>query len=229
MLSVNIMPYKLVIFDVDGTLYKFEDRITSFLDTPMYKKIKKNAASFLSSKKKIDLEEAKKIIEDIYLRYKTDISIGLEKEFGIPKKEYFNNVWNIDASKYIKYNPKLRETINSLDCKKAVLSNAPPVWINSILSQLKIQDLFDKKWTGDGKIRKPSREAYLTVCEYFESEPSECIMIDDDQGYLEAAKKLGMTTVFISPNSDTIIGKADYSIKEISEIKEINGIFITYD
>ena len=206
---------------MDGTLYKFEDSVTSFLDTQMYKKIKENAVSYLCSEKKINLEEAKKKIDDIYLRYKTDISIGLEKEFGIPKDEYFNNVWNLDASKYIKYNPKIRETLSSLNCKKVALTNAPSIWINGVLSQLRIQDLFDKKWTGDGNVRKPSKEAYLTVYKYFKLKPEECIMVDDDQGYLEAAKKLGITTVFISPNSNAIIGKADYSIKEIYQIKKI--------
>lgn len=209
--------YELIIFDMDGTLYGFEGsgKNDSFYATKFYDEVKERGIGFLSEKLHISKEEAGKVRNAVFQKYKGEVSIGLEKEYGIARAEYFGNAWGIDAGKYMERNPELKEMLSELKLKKAILTVAPDVWVRNVLAQLGIADLFDGVWAGDGDIRKPAKEAYLQVTRAMEVEPSKAIMVEDEPKFLKPAKELGMTTVLVGNVKEDYV---DYNVDSIYAI-----------
>lgn len=218
---------------MDGTLYKFKGsgNNNALFKTAFYEEVTQNVVQFLASQLSCSVESAQKIREDIFVKYNGDISIGLEKDFGIERNVFFENTWNIDASKYFSADLVLQNMLLGVDAKKAVLTNAPKVWAKNALARLGIIDQFEKIYSGEGEIRKPQKEAYLQVCDAFEVKPNEVMMVEDELQYLKPAKELGMTTVFVSLTNysnkffDGFSNESyvDYAITKIYDLEKIIG------
>jgi len=224
--------YTLIIFDMDGTLYQFKGsgNNNALFKTAFYEEVTQNAVQFLASQLSCSVESAQKIREDIFVKYNGDISVGLEKEFGLNRMLYFEQTWDIDALCYFKEDTILREMLLGFSCKKAVLTNAPRVWADNALNTLGITNQFERIYSGEGEIRKPQKEAYLLVCEAFGVKPNEVMMVEDELQYLKPAKALGMTTVFVSLTNN-VSNKCfddssnesyvDYAIASIYDLEKI--------
>lgn len=209
---------------MDGTLYKFDGSGSNnaIFNTMFYDEVTQNVVKFLSNKLFVSLQDAKKIREDIFERYKGDISIGLEKEFGLERELYFTNTWNIYAAKYCNEDVLLQKMLLNILTKKVVLTNAPQVWAKNALRMLGIADQFERIYSGEGDIRKPQKEAYLQICEAFGIKPDEVMIVEDEPQYLKPAKELGMTTVLIS-SSNLLSNESyvDYTLKNIYDLVKI--------
>jgi putative hydrolase of the HAD superfamily len=214
--------YELIIFDMDGTLYRFESSGTddAISMTKFYREIEENGIEFISKRLSVNKEKAEKIRQEIFRKYQGDISIGLEKKYGLGRNEYFSNVWSVDASKYIEPNKRLRDLLRSISSKKALLTTAPQAWAERALKQLTIDDLFDGLWFGDGDIRKPNRKAYLQVTNSLNTQPEKTVIVEDEPKYLKPAKGLGMTTILVGSEVRPWV---DYCIPNIYEVQKIIG------
>lgn len=212
--------YALIIFDMDGTLYSFENGAYDIYSTTFYKKIEQNGVDFISRKLNMNRADAQKIRKSIFDKYNGNISIGLKKEFNIEREEYFNSAWDIDAAKYLKPAVQLDDMLARIKIKKAVLSSAPEVWVQRAIKQLGIYEQLDGVWCDDG-IKKPDVNAYLRVTNAFNVLPQDTLIVEDEVRYLVPAKELGMTTVLIGSEKNRFI---DYNIKTIYEIQSIEEI-----
>ena len=92
---------KTIIFDMDGTLYKFKG--DSFRNSGLYGVVIENTVSYICNKLGKTKLEAQEVLDAILKKYGNSISIGLENEFKIDRYDYFNSVWNINAKKYVKF------------------------------------------------------------------------------------------------------------------------------
>ena len=210
--------FKLVIFDIDGTLYDLPEGASDFSKTKMYKEIKQKGIEFIALRLGKSHKEAIKIRQHIDKKYDGDISIGLEKEYGLHRSEYFNYAWTVDLKGYVRSDKKTADMINSIKCNKAILSAAPEVWINNVLQRLNLNGLFDYVVSGDGDIRKPNPESYKTVLSHFGVKPEETIMVDDTYSCLRAAKDLGIRTVLIKRNRTRFPNYVDFAIEDLKSI-----------
>ncbi len=182
---------RLLIFDMDGTLYKFNGN--GFYGSTFWDEIKQRCSDFLSRKLTISKPDAEVLRDNINSTFNGDISLGVEKQFGINRYEYFGNVWNIDAEKYLKKDNTLRCLLESLPQRKVVLTTAPRVWAAKVLKTLGIDDLFDDAFTGEGDIRKPNTAAFTQILEKYEPEPGRAMSIGDQvETDIKPAKQLGM-------------------------------------
>jgi len=211
---------KIIIFDMDGTLYEFKG--DSFRNSGLYDFIIENTLLYISNKLKKTKIEAQEILNFILKKYKDSISIGLEKEYNINRYDYFNFVWDIDAKKYVKFD----SIINSLLLKLqknfdlVLLSDAPMIWISRILDYLEIREIFKNNiFSGEGDARKEFDNAFEKICETMNIEASVCIVVgDQEETDIAPAKKLGMNTVFVHSDKRSFL--ADYNIKSIADIEE---------
>ncbi|HIH14818.1 MAG: hypothetical protein QT08_C0009G0065 [archaeon GW2011_AR17] len=212
--------YELIIFDMDGTLYKFDSsgRDDAIFESGFYKEIERRGIDFIMKKLSVSISEAQKIREDIFRNYNGDVSIGLEKEYSLARGGYFGFVWNVDPSKYINVDKGLRELMRSIPYRRALLTTAPEVWARNVLRQLNIEYQFDGLWFGDGDVRKPDRRAYLQVTDSLGVMPEKTVIVEDEPKYLKPAKELGMTTVLVGSETAPWI---DYYIPNIYEIQKI--------
>lgn len=215
---------KLIIFDLDGTLYKLNGG--SFKKSGIYKKVLEKTETYIVGKLNKTKKEAKLILKTILKEYGESISIGLEEKFKIDRYVYFNMTWNIPAKKYIKINSALRSQLigikNNFDL--ALISDAPRIWINNVLKELKIEDIFtDNIFSGEGDTRKEFGNAFSRIIETLNIKPEYCIAVGDQEGTdIIPAKKIGIKTILINRQAESDV--ADYTIKDISELKNILNI-----
>jgi FMN phosphatase YigB (HAD superfamily) len=213
---------KLIIFDLDGTLYKL--RGGSYKKSPLRREVLNNARNFLTLKLSINKTEAKRILASIQKKYGEQISIGLEKEFDIDRRDYFNTVWNIPARSIIIKERNLKKILLTLnkEYKLIVVSDAPLVWISNVLKELNIEGIFRNKiFSGEGNRRKGLNNSFSYIARKLKIKSQNCITVGDQESTdIIPAKKLGMKAIFIHSKQQSSF--ADLNIKSLQELlKEI--------
>lgn len=195
-----------IIFDMDGCLYPL-DRGSGkvFGESEFGKSIKAKEIFFVMDKLGIDEAESRLICEDLKNRHERHLSIGLEKEFGIPREEFFGFTWDLQAEDHVDKQPTLASAIGTIAVRKAVLSAAPQLWVERVLRHLDVRDQFGSAvFTGDADVRKPKLEAFTQVSDFLECDPKHMISIGDQEHTdIEPARELGMVTVRIGRGVET--------------------------
>ena len=210
-----------MLFDLDGTLYQFKEG--SFRASKIQQKVLTNAVLYISKKTNNSLNKSKEILETIIQKYGEHISIGLEKELKISRSGYFNTVWNIKATKYISYNPDLNALLTKIkkDFNLVLISDAPVIWINNVLDELKIKAFFeDNVFSGESDNRKDFGNAFDRIIELLGISGNDCIAIgDQEKTDILPAQQIGATTIFINQHKTS--NQADYNLKNILDLKNI--------
>lgn len=204
-----------IIFDMDGTLYSFDERNESqFTSSRFGREIKANCILFFKERFNLSLNDAESIYQDLNRRYNGEVSLAVEKECGIDRSEYFAFTWNLVAEEFITTNELLFPTLQELTILSGVLTAAPRVWAERALAFLQIRQLFgDALFTGDPDIRKPNPEAFLQLAQFWNLEPSQILSIgDQEQTDILPAKSLGMQTLRIATQAET---KSDFIAPDI--------------
>lgn len=212
---------KLIIFDLDGTFYEL--RGGSYKKSPLRRAVIANATKFVAKKLRTTKAGAERALAEVQKKYGEEISIGLEKEFGINRYEYFNTVWNIPANKVIKKtaSPRTGLLVLRKKYKLVLLSDAPAVWIKNVLRELKLTDIFrDAIFSGEGNRRKGFGNAFSYLARKLKTQSKNCIVVGDQEHTdILPAKALGMNTVFVHR---TLKSKAaDFCIKNINELARV--------
>ena len=211
-------PKQLIIFDMDGTLYEL--RGGSYRKSPLRRSVLNNAQKYIAIKLSQSTSSAQRILKNIQKRYGEQISIGLEKEFKIDRHDYFNTVWDIPARGIVKKARNSRKTLLALreKYKLALVSDAPRAWINNVLRELLIQDIFRNNiFSGEGTRRKGFGNAFSSIARSLKTRPYNCIAVGDQESTdIIPAKKLSMYTVFIHPKKRSRI--ADVTIRSLGQL-----------
>lgn len=208
----------LIIFDLDGTLYRFDNgNAKNFRSSKFYSAIKEKVYSFLSDRLKVSDKEAREVYEQIKEEFNGEVSLGLEKKYGIDRYEYFGNTWNLNPADFIEKN-NLEPLIDSLGCEIAILTSAPRVWASAALDYLGLSRYKGKIFSGEPDIRKPDPRAFQIICGSLGYETGKSISIGDQvHSDIVPAKSLGMKTILIGEKSE----EADYCIRSLDELSEI--------
>src|SRR5581483_11872860 len=112
--------------------------------SPLRRHVIRNAEKYIAKKFSIGIPEARRILDLIKKEYGSEISIGMEKEFGFSRYDYFKKVWDIPARSVIRKQQSPRKILLELKKKYRLIlvSDAPRVWIGNVLKELNIQDIF---------------------------------------------------------------------------------------
>ena len=99
--------------------------------------------------------------------------------------------------------PELLRSIKALGLKTAVASSSGIELIKLVLDRLGIAVYFDSITSGnDVKRGKPSPDIFLLAAERIGAEPSECLVVEDSENGVKAAKSAGMKALgYINPTS----------------------------
>src|SRR3989338_2837269 len=190
---------KLIIFDLDGTLYPLVGG--SYDSSPLKRRVLANAVKFISEKLSKSKVEAQAVLETVQKKYGEQISIGLEKDYGLSRYDYFNTVWNISTRGIVKKKLALRKVL--LELQKTytlvLVSDAPQVWIKNVLAALSVEDIFqDGIFSGEGGRRKGFGNAFSAIVRKYKIRPADCVAVgDQEETDILPAKQLGMRTVFV--------------------------------
>jgi len=206
---------KLIIFDLDGTLYDFGSE--NFGSSKLYKEVQKNIISFISKKLNVSLEEAQKIYCEIDRDFNNHTSFGMKIRYGVDRKEYFSETWNIDPSGMIEKKDML-PLMKSFNAEIRILTSAPSIWASKVLDHLNLSEYKSTMTTGDSELLKPDPLVFKKICDESQISPDLTISVGDQlHTDILPAKSLGIKTVLIRSNSE----HADYCITDLEQLKEI--------
>ena len=214
------MEINTIIFDMDGTLYKFNNG--SFIGSGVYREMIANTVNYISKQMNITVTESERKLKLIREKYLNEISTGLEKELSLERDAYFNFAWNIDPKKYVAYDTDVVNSIKILSekYKLVILTDAPKVWALNVLDYIGIRDYFTNVFTGGEDVRKSTGGAHQRLINLLRLDPRMCIFVGDEVGNdLEPAKDLGMETILISEEKP--ISSKHNQIKDFKDILQV--------
>lgn len=218
---------KTTILDMDGTLYGFPESKT-FTQIPFGKTIWSNMERFIATEFGLDEAAAKAKLEEFNALFEGEISLGLEREFGIDRMRFFGATWNLDVESFVEPNGDLPGVLNKINTEVNLLSAAPRVWVDKVLGFLSIREVFgDKIFTGEPDIRKPNPEVFRQIVTANGVDPRSAISIGDQEHTdILPAKSIGMLTMRIAP--DGTESSADFVASDIAsaiELLQKEGLF----
>ena len=101
----------------------------------------------------------------------------------------------------------------------AVVSSAPRENVETILRSLAIDDSFDVIIAEeDASPGKPDPQGYLLAAQRLGVKPSECVVVEDAPGGVEAAKLAGMLCLGLAAErAPETLSKADLVVRSLEE------------
>ncbi len=197
---------KAVIFDMDGVLvdsqpYHFKADIDTMAEYGVIKdqKFYESFAGTLTADRMRTLKEM----------------FGLDapvEEMTIKRENMILDIMGKEDIKPVLGIPEFLRSIKEKGLTTAVASSSDYKLINLILDRLKIAKYFDSVTSGsDVKRGKPSPDVFLLAAERIGIEPAECLVVEDSENGVKAAKAAGMKALgYINPTS----GKQDLSLAD---------------
>jgi len=205
------------IFDLDNTMYD--------INLGLFKKISNRITDFIMSKYSLDIDQAKKIQKEYYLKYGLTLR-GLIVEKKLEPEEFLDYVHDVEHPELEK-NDQLISKIRILEGKKIIFTNATSKHAKKILKILELEHDFDQ--IIDIKdleyIPKPDKRSYKKLLECLnlnKENLNKTIFFEDTVKNLIPAKELGITTVWMknSINEKDFMKNCnfiDYSFNNLNE------------
>ena len=205
------------IFDLDNTMYD--------INLGLFKKISNRITDFIMYKYSLDIDQAKKIQKEYYLKYGLTLR-GLIVEKKIDPEEFLDYVHDVEHPELEK-NDQLISKIRILEGKKIIFTNATSKHAKKILKILELEHDFDQ--IIDIKdleyIPKPDKRSYKKLLECLnlnKENLDKTIFFEDTVKNLIPAKELGITTVWMknSINEKDFMKNCnfiDYSFNNLNE------------
>ena len=206
---------KVVLFDVDETLYPASCGLREALDDQVEK--------YLTKRLGVSSYDAR-LARLNYEKYGTCLA-GLiaEKPKDFIVDDFVAEVYDaVDYSLYIKPDPTLRKTLEEVSAHRRVwaFSNSRREHVLAVLKALDVpRSLFDGvvEAQGLGYVAKPAREAFEKALRAAgDCEPREVLLIDDSDECVEAARAFGMRAVHVSNAGQELAGNGGVDYKSIT-------------
>ena len=184
---------KVILFDLDGTLYKSPE---------IRKKFAQAAYHALAKLKNVSVKEAKTMIEGTREKLKEKHGFPVPYtltliRYGMPVELWHKeNIEFFDPRDYLSQNGELKEMRSGLTkrCRLAILTNNNEVQAQRILEALNVRDLFDRVFTYNTfKTMKPNPDFFKKAAKEMGVKPKECLVVGDRYSVdLIPAQDLGM-------------------------------------
>ena len=191
------MDYKILLFDLDDTLYS--------ADSGLFQKIKDNIYLFMIQRLGIPAEETNALREKLFKEYGTTFK-GLTTMYDFTGQEYMDFVHNLPLRDYISENPALRSMLQRYAVKKYIFTNADANHARRVTNILGINDLFEETIVDVLDMFpycKPMPEAFdHVIAKTGNYKPEEIVFVDDSLPNIESAHKLGFNVVWLNRNKN---------------------------
>lgn len=207
-----VLGKKVVIWDLDDTLYNKTDELADLLDTTMAKALIEDLGVPL------DFETAKSKVTESFRIYRDGGEIFF-REYGVNPRDLFFAYHKIKPVEAIVPYDNLLEKIEKVPAEQYIFTASDRYASEKILKRLGIYEFFKDRYYSveDFGVYKKNEDSavYMKFCEKIGVNPKDCVFVDDSYSNLEFAKEAGMTTVRIYYKNNSAKDKTfiDYAYK----------------
>ena len=204
----------LWIFDLDNTLHNASPHI--------FPHINRSMTAYLQEHLQLDQAEANALRQHYWHRYGATLS-GLMRHHGTDPDHFLWHTHQFPALQSMVIRaPGLRHVLRGLPGKKVVFSNAPQHYAHAVLKLLRISDLFDEVVAVEQtRYRpKPDYAGFRHVMRRQGVRAGQCVMVEDSLENLQAAKRLGMRTVWVNAG----LKKSEFVDVKIRDVMQLSRV-----
>jgi len=199
------------IFDLDNTLHNATPHI--------FPHINRSMTDYLQQHLALDEHAANELRMHYWQRYGATLH-GMMRHHGTDPDHFLWHTHQFpELPQMVVHEPQLRQVLQRLPGKKLVFSNAPQHYAQAVLKLLRIDDLFDDLFAIEHTRYqpKPRIAGFMRLLRKHRLKPSRCIMVEDAAENLQAAKRLGMQTVWVNstPRAPAYV---DVKIRTVMEL-----------
>lgn len=180
------------IFDLDNTLHDARIRIFPSMHVQINEYLQRHFG--------IDEQGANAMRRDFWLRYGTTLK-GLMRHHGMDPRRFLSETHRFpELADMVVHENALRHALARLGGRKLVFSNAPRHYVREVLRAIGVVRWFDAIYTiEDARYQgKPAFRGFYVLLRNHDLDPHRCALVDDTLENLRAAKRLGMSTVWVS-------------------------------
>ncbi len=202
------------VFDLDNTLHNATPHI--------FPHINRSMTAYLQQYLGMEEQAASELRVHYWQRYGATLS-GMMKHHGTDPEHFLWHTHQFpELPNMVLHEPRLRHTLLKLPGKKLVFSNAPQHYARAVLKLLRVDDLFDDVFAIEHTHYrpKPQMSGFMRLLRKHRLNPAQCVMVEDSAENLQAAKRLGMRTVWVdsSPRSPAYV---DVKIRSVMELPRV--------
>ena len=200
------------IFDLDNTLH--DARPTIFPE--MHRQIN----AYVERRFNVDAEGANRIRQRFWSHYGTTLK-GLMRHYGEDPHRYLAETHVFpDLGALVLREPRIRHALAALPGRKLVFSNAPRHYVEGVLGVLGLGRFFDAVYAIEHTRfqPKPAFQGFRLILRAHDLAPGRCAMIDDSLDNLRTAKRMGLSTVWVSPDRARRVPYVDLRVGSIVEL-----------
>lgn len=182
------------IFDLDNTLYP--------PSCDLFTQISRRMGEYIAQYLDLSLEEARRVQKKYFRAHGTTLR-GMMTMHEMDPGPFLDYVHEIDFSP-IQADPELANSLRRLDGRRLIFTNGTRAHARRVTDRLGITDLFDGVFDIDdsGYLPKPHPEPYAKMVATFDVDPSRAILFEDMARNLVPAAEMGMTTAWVSSQTD---------------------------
>jgi len=202
------------IFDLDNTLHDARPLIFPSMHEQM------NA--YLRRRFGLDEEGAGAMRRFFWERYGTTLK-GLVRHHGEDPKKFIRETHQFpELGAMVIGDNALAHALARLQGKRLVFSNAPRPYVEGVLRALGVARWFDAVYTIEStRYRpKPAFQGFRVLLRRHDLDPRRCALVDDMPENLRAARRLGMSTVWVSGDARRL-PCADLRVRSVTELPRL--------
>jgi putative hydrolase of the HAD superfamily len=180
------------IFDLDNTLHDARPHIFPSMHAQINE--------YLMRHFDVDQEGANEMRRGFWLRYGTTLK-GLMRHHGTDPHHYLRETHRFpELADMIVHENALKHALLALGGRRLIFSNAPQHYVEDVLRAIGVRRWFDAVYTIESTRfkPKPAFQGFRLLLRAHNLAPHRCALVDDTLENLRTAKRLGMSTVWVS-------------------------------
>jgi len=212
----RIAPSRRVwIFDLDNTLHDARPEI--------FPEMHRQINGYVQRRFNVDEAGANEIRRGFWERYGTTLK-GLMRHYSEDPHRYLRETHVFpELSSMVVRDNALKHALLRLDGKKLVFSNAPRHYVEGVLDALGYGRFFDAVYTIESTRfqPKPAFQGFRGLMRAHNLSPQRCAMVDDMLENLRTAKRMGMSTVWVSPDRARRVPYVDLRVASVVQLPRL--------
>jgi putative hydrolase of the HAD superfamily len=208
----------LWLFDLDDTLHRATPVIFGRMNAAM--------TQYLMRHMDLDEPQANALRREYWLRYGATL-LGLTRRHGIDAAHFLRETHQFpDLHRILDYDRRLRRLIKILPGRKVIVTNAPRHYAQGVLRLLGVNPHLHGVETIESMrfIPKPARSSLARILKRHQARGRRVVMVEDNLENLKTARRLGLTTVWVSRESGRP-AFVDVKLKSVLQLSKYSRLY----